>query len=607
MSDHSESSSGSSPRTAAWRVLGGLGIGCLFAWLCVAGFPGVEDLNPEAIDTPLTVACLRKAVAAGVPFGAWLRSDPAIVNVLQENPWGTTSPGYHGRLSFEHFIYSLPLEATLFHPFVQILGLSVSTGVAYSTFFLSCAMALAAWLALRLFGWREAGLTALCLLSSLGWLIHAKIGYPQHPPSVALMVLLALALHAFARNNSFGAVLACGGILGILYMTAWIGFGYGLLLTALGLLFLGRGGTSRVIVQGATVALVAALVATLGVFLIATWVRVEPFEIHRGVLQEIFGRYRQGEPALSHLGIGTRMAYAARCLFLDSQTLDGHVDKYLEGHPAIPWLFSALFVLGLLYAIRDRTRSDQLILLWLVAVFVPLGTVYIFAHRYAILGLPAMAILAARGGVALRDDLARSGYRVAGKILALLLIVGMGLSIFATREAYFVDYRLHKPANFELDRLRGHAALTAWLKTRAKPSDTLVVLGDPVMFPHTDLLFHTFEDPYRFVFWSNRFWSLSRPEQVIAWEREIPRECRRIVYAFSTLCLSHSWFRFGDNDWSAFLAAHPGLPPAWSYSYDGRSPSIVAWEILRPESLRETGARPTQPNQKSGGHPPARR
>lgn len=551
----------------------------VFAWLYLSDFPVTEDLNPESMDIPLAVACLNQAHNQGLSPADFFETNPVMRNIREQNP--KSAFGFFDRFFLSSCITYVPLLAVFFHPFIRLFGVSVAAVEAYSIFFAALAVIVSAMLAQRMFGRGHAVLTTLAIFSGLTWLIAIKVGSPQPLPSIALMALLIFTLYEHSRTGHPGWLVACGCLLGLTCLVGWIVFAFGLLAIILAIPLVTARSFGATCARAGVLLLAAALTVVSGVALYAWFDHLGMMEIYRGLSIMYFGRLQQGEPSINNLTWAERMLYTCKCLFVDSQTSDGHVDKYLEGQPAIPWIFTALFLVGLLYSIKNRTLGDKILLIWLVAVFVPLGTFFTFAHRYALLGLPAMAILAARGGVHLYYDLLFSGRKVAARIFAVLLAFGFALSIFATHEEYYVDYRQHKPPNFEIDRFRGHAKLAAWLKAHASPDDTLVVLGDPVMFSHISFIYATFAHPYPFAFWSNYFAGHSDSEEVAQWERVLLKQYHRIVYVFSTQLISHPFCRFENNDWKAFLASHPGIQPLWSYSYSERPPSMLLFMVSR--------------------------
>lgn len=544
-----------------------------------------EDVNMESMDSPLTVAHLERAREKGVSASAYFQSDPVWDNLKEQDPHSAYA--YYGkRFQFAFFAFEWPLLNSLFAPFVKLHGVDVHTVYLYSTFFAALAWIATGLLALRMFGCWTVLPAMLFLISSLSWLIHTKVGYSAHMPSAALMIFLALASYAYGSRaaNTPGLagraapLVVMGCLIGVSYLESWVVIVFGALMAGLSVVLNGprRVGSALSdlgLVVAAAAASILLFTAAYGAYYHCTF-----SEIHGTIYDVCFSRFKEGGEPTMHATLAGRMAYAFRCIFLDSQTVE-HLDKCLEGCPAIPPIFSVLFGVGLLYAFKERTIADKTLLIWLVSVFGVLGSVYTFTHRYALMAIPAMSLIAARGVTGVTRDLSRWRGGVARRAFVSGVILLLGFSLFQTHRQYYEDYLLHKPPVFEVDRMRGHASFANWLKHTGSPQDTLVVLGDPIMFPHSCFLFNTFGYDYRFVYWSNYFGSDTTPEQVLEWEREHLARYRRIVYAFSTVLLGNPQTGDVSNDWRPFQATHRNLYPVWTYSYADRPPSIVVYEI----------------------------
>jgi len=414
------------------------------------------------------------------------------------------------------------------------------------------------------------------MATSLGWLIHVRVGYQQVTPSVALLVGVALCLHSYWRRPSRWMPVLIGCLLGMIYLVGWITIVFGVLLGGTVLVFSRAHEPKRMLLHGVCAGVSAVLVAAVFAWWYAWRYDFPASEIHESVREIMLGRYKEGEPGLLKLSTGGRTAYAVKCLFWDSRTLDGHVDKYLEGHPAVPWVLSGFLVVGILAAIQRGSTADQLLLFWMLAVFGVLSTVFIYGHRYAMLGLPALSILAARGILAAGQTLRKPVSWLYGIAVGAALLA----TAWSTHQAYYVRYLQHKEASFE-DRVRGHHRFAEWLARGGAPEETLVVLSDAVMFPSTAFLFNNYGKNYRWLYWSRLFTSESTAEQVRAWENQQPAQFRRIVYAFSSTLLGDPQRGRFINDPRPFLAAHPELKPSWTYCYAGRPPLIWAFEVRR--------------------------
>jgi len=547
----------------------------MFYWLYLTQLFAIEDPNAEAMECPLTVAMLEKARAMQRPADLFWQEDPLVAHWKQQDPVYTQAP--LGRFKMQ---WTGQMAVTLnlgYLPFVKWIGINRKVIVCFSTFF-----ALIAWVGTGLLAWRMFGrwcglLAAALMATSLGWLIHVRVGYAQVAPSVALMVLLAWCLHGYWRRRSGWLLGLSGCLLAMMYLLGWITIVFGVLFAGAVLALGGPRQPATAALHGLCLAGCAVVAAVVVAWLYAWRYDFPSSEIHQTIRAGTFGRYKDGEPGLLKLSTGSKMAYAANCLFWDSRTYDGHVDKYLEGHPAIPWMFTVFLVVGLLYAVKERRGADQFFLLWALAVFGVIGLLFIYSHRYAMIGLPALSVLAARGVLS-----AGTGWR---KPFSLFYGIGIGVLLLAvawsTHRAYYGRYLQHKEPNFEMDRMRGHHGFVEWLGRTGKPEETLVVLGDTIMFPPVCFVFDSYGQPYRWVYWSNYFRTGSTPEQVRAWEQQWPAQIRRIVYAFSPTLLGDPQRGLFINDPRPFMATHPDLKPCWTYSYAGRAPLILAYEVKR--------------------------
>lgn len=551
----------------------------MFYWLYVAQMFVIVDPNAESMAGVLPAAHAERARAAGIPLQDYMRQDASLQNHKEQDPVCTViEPGK--RFIWEWMIITQPTLILFTLPFVKVAGVGYQTIAWYSTFFGVLACVGTGLLAWRMFG-RWCGLMAVALMAgSLGWLIHVRVGYPQVMPAAFLIVLLAWCLYGHGRGHGRWTLAAAGGTLALMYLTGWIVFAFGGLMAA-GAPWVGRREKiGRLFANGLWLGGVTVLVAALLAAAYAAYYRFPAMEVHRGIFENYLSRSQQGEPGLLQMTAAQKTAYAFKCLFLDSRTYDGHVDKYLEGAPAVPWVLSGFLALGLFYAIRARGVNDRLLLVWLLAVFGVQGLFFVFGHRYAVLGLPAMSILAARAAVALGGDLQRWKGAKAARAYSAILAAALVVTLVVTHQQYYGRYLHHKEPNLEADRMRGHHGFVQWVKQTGAPEDTLVVLGDVIMFPATIFVFDTFDQPYRFVYFSNYFRTGASPDLVRQWEADHLAKYRRVVYAFSTMLLGTGQPDAFQNDWRPFVAAFPDRKPAWTYSYDGRL-LMVAFEARR--------------------------
>jgi hypothetical protein len=567
------------PGSRHW--LGALAIAvtvALFAWMFFAGIFVGDDISCEAIDKPLAVGHVMKAREEGVPLHEYMRNDPVWADMKSGDPDG--SYAYVGkRFQFEFFACQAPLLGFCYAPFVKLAGVSAAAAILYSTFFAAMAVLLMAWLAWKAFDGWHALAAVLCVTSSLIWLIHIKAAYAAWMPSACLICGMACCLYVYALTGRRWALAVAAACLGLLYLAGWLSHVAGFFLLALALLSLRRRTWKIMLADGyfAAAVTVAAILAVSGAY--AAWAGCSFREIHATMFEDMFNRFSLGGvPMLEKLTFPEKLGYAFRCMFLDSTTAD-HLDKCLEGRPAIPALFSFFIVIGAFYAIKNRSVADKLVMLWLVAVFALLGAAMTYTHRYALLALPAMALLAARGVAGLGNDLGRL---VPAAVNGYGLLVGAAfcVTVCATHHDYFETYLRHKRPDFEIDRQRDRGVLARWIQARYSPQDTLVVYGDPIMFARNFHMFYFFDQPFRFKYWSNHFNSRSTAEEIKAWEQEQLSRFQRLVFVFSPVLMGDPQTQQFKNDFRPFLAAHGNPQPVFTHAYDGR-PLFFAFEISR--------------------------
>jgi 4-amino-4-deoxy-L-arabinose transferase-like glycosyltransferase len=568
-------------KLASQQWLGALALAltvALFAWMFFADIFAYDDIGCEAIDKPLAVGHVLKAREKGVSLREYMQNDPVWADMKSGDPQG--SYAYAGkRFQFEFFASQAPLLGFCYVPFVKLFGVSAAAVTLYSTFFATVTVLLMAWLAWKAFDKWHAIAAVLCVTSSLIWLIHIKAAYAAWMPSACLICGMACCLHLYStagRRWALGVAAAC---LGLLYLTGWLSHVAGFFLLALALLVMRRRTWKTFFTESffvAAITVVTILVVSAGY---AMWARCSFWEIHATMFDDMTNRFSLGGvPMLEKLTFPEKLAYAFRRMFLDSTTAD-HLDKCLEGSAAIPPLFSFFIVAGAFYAIKNRTAADKLVMLWLVSVFALLGAAMTYTHRYALLGLPAMALLASRGVAGLGSDLRRLN---PGAPLGYGLLVGatFGITVISTHHSYFENYLLHKQRDFEVDRARGMGVLTRWIKARYNPDDTLVVYGDPIMFARNFPMFYFFDRPFRFKYWSNDFHSGSTTEQVRAWEQAQLARFRRVVFIFSPVLMGDPRSQSFKNDYRPFIAAHGNRQPDFVHAYEGR-PLFFAFEVSR--------------------------
>jgi hypothetical protein len=353
------------------------------------------------------------------------------------------------------------------------------------------------------------------------------------------MIALAYFLYEYKEVSSLVGI---GAVMSLIYFTGWIVIAFALVFIAVALWR--KVGFIEVGVIIASF-LVTTILFTSFYYL---YYSIPALDLHKGIYGALFSRFTQGQNPAIEVSLWMKPVLAFKWLFINMECFD-HPDKYLEGCPAIPLLFTLLFFWGLL-------KCHRITLGWLIGVFSILLTIYLYANRYAILALPAMAIVAANG-------VRQSKWYVKG-----FVTIGLVFTL-ATTYIQYKDFTIDKPANFEVDRMRGHTKLYGWVKGSFDPTSTLVMLGDPVNLSPAPLMFHTFDNPYKFLIWTNYFDVQSKTEDIERVEQLVWNAgFKRIVYAFSCQSIV---------DWTPFIVANPGLEPSFQFIYPTTGLLMVAF------------------------------
>ncbi len=565
-------------RTAS--IIGGLLLVLgVFYWIYLAQIRTLihTDGDGESWDAPVAVGFLEMARARGVSPSEYFSKDPTFDNVKEQDDHHAHAYPRH-RFRFEFFAYNQPLPSFLYLPFVKALGVGPQTVIIYSTFFSFLALVITGWLARSMFGWFEGVLAPFLLLITLSWMIHVQAGHASWMPSVILVLLLVAALYQYRLKNERHLLLVGGVAIGMMYMTGWITVVPGALIGGLALFWFHFREPFKLLQNGVWVA-GSAILAVLGI----TWVymlfyRCGFMDVHLAMFDNMFNRFTQGGSPGHNPSVFEKVGYALKCLVIDSTTFD-HKNKCLEGKPVIPYIFNFLFVVGLYFSLRRKSVADQCLWIWLISVFGFLTTISLFTHRYSLLLLPAMAMVAARGMVDLFAVVSSFKWPIARQIFGVFTFLGLAHATWLTHHQFYGEYRQHKAVDFELDRGRGQQEFVTWLKKNCPPSETLLALDEPIVFQHMIFFFNAFDEQYRFIYLSNYFSPQSTPEEVERWEKTVFQNYKRIIYAFSAYPFFGPDGRTQVNDPRPFLAAHPGLEPVMVYSYDQRPPNFAIFEV----------------------------
>ncbi|MBN1670969.1 MAG: hypothetical protein JXR37_08050 [Kiritimatiellae bacterium] len=541
----------------------------------------MDDISPETVQEFLAVGHVMLASEKGVHPDEYFACDPYWDDVKRESPREAYMTAPKGMFVWEFFAKLSPLRFCCSWPFVKFAGVSKQAVALHSVSFMLAVLVMLAALGFKAYGRWHALLAVLFLLSSLSWLIHVKSGYQVWMPSVFLMCGIAFCLYLYASTLRRAPLLTAGALLGFLSTSAWISATLAVPVIFLSVVLLGPRSIKRMVADLALTG-AATLCANFAIYAVhAAWYGCSPADLYHVTYKAMTERWTQGSVPAVQLPLSGRLAYAFRNMFVDMRSFD-HLDKCLEGTPAISWLFTGCLFLGVLCAIKDRSAGDIVLLVWAFTVFGILGVLYLFQHRYALMGLPALALLGARGVMGAAQDLARSKFRLVAPAFILATGLMLAVAFFTTYRDYYDTFTHHKRPDFEVDRLRGHFKTLEWLKANCQPEDTLTVMSDPIMFHDTMFEFYTFDQLYRYAFWCNRFKTDTTPKQVLAWEREQLKTYKRIVYMFSSQLLGDPRTGRYSNDWRPFLAAHPGIKPVFTYRYKKDRPAILVFTVPPP-------------------------
>jgi 4-amino-4-deoxy-L-arabinose transferase-like glycosyltransferase len=428
-------------------------------------------------------------------------------------------------------------------PFVQLFGVSKSI-VYHESFFCVLSWVGVALIANMIYGKWEALIAVFFLASSLSWLIHVKdAGYQPMICACLMIWLVYFMVRHMKKESSFNALLM-GFLLGLGYLSAWIGFAFMLIMTFLGFFLLWQFKGKHLV----NLCVGFASIVILFPLLYSMAFNIPFLELHSAIYHAFFSRYTETSTPALQCGPIDKTIYLFKCLFWNSET--------------IPYVFTLFLIVGLYYAKKDQFYHDLILLLWVLTVFGVLCSIYLFAHRYSLLVLPALAILAANGVVRLYE---RHKFK-------LTLILLLSITAFHTHYQYYHLFTEKRKPNYEVDRMRGHSETAQWLKKNFDPSNTLLVLGDSVNLNPMPYMFNCANNPFTFTMWTNHFDSESTSENVKAFEKHH----RKIVYLFSTTILMNAHGK-ASNNWGAFAQAH-NKQPDFIYSYRNR-PLIIAYSI----------------------------
>jgi len=543
----------------------------LFYFLQVYHF-GIEDVDMEVAPLPVAVGCLEQARSEGLPLKTYLARNEWCIDFVREVANARSFPG--NIISCEYFVYAEPMGIVAYLPFIKLFGVGLRTVEIYGCFWtFACLVLLFLIVRLILGKWYDI-LAVLFLQSSVIWLIHAKLGNSQWMPTVFLTLGIVLCVYYYWTTNRPLAILSAAAILGILCGELWIGFFLNGCLIGLAILLQWKARRWRIFADYLMVGIVVAVTFFSFISIYASIFHVQISDIYMTIFNSAFRRFNQGGIPAFQPSLWGKLCYAMKCLFVDSTQMD-HDNKYLEGAPAVSWIFTVFFFVGLILVLKRRSVTDRWILLWIATCFFAMTFVYLFAHRYSLLLLPAMAIMAAIGVI---DPLCMCMKKYKAGYVLVLAMVLTGLILFThyqTYSQYYGKYTLHKKVSFENDRIRGHAKVADWIKSNCNSSRTLIVLSDYIMTDWATYRFNTYDRNYRFVYWNNYIKGSASELQIHEWIQSLLKLYEDVCFVFSTQLMGNPLTGECFNDWRPFVRAYPGMKPSFVYSYDNRTLLVV--------------------------------
>ncbi len=557
-------------RNGTWVYVLGILINLVvFFFMHVKNF-AYEDVSFEPAHVPVTVRYAEEAVARDMPVVEFFKTDSRCIDYGRQVPQSNTYPGK--LFIFEYMMKAVPLEILAYRPFIKMFGLGNFAVGMFAAFWTFQSLLLMFLVVRHMFGkWYDV-LSVLFLQSCITWQIHAKMGSAQWLPSVCITLLLVLCIYNYLKSYRLLHICLGGILVGVAFADVWVGF----FLNGLMLFFAVVAAWKRrkwyVLSDLLLVGLVIFLSHFVFIFAYSLIYDMEVIGIYQTFIKSLFTRVSMGAiPAYSPTLFG-KFVYALKLLFVDSRQVD-HDDKHLEGVPALHLFLAIFLVVGIVLACKRRALPQVIVSFWALLSFLTITLGFLFAHRYSLIFLPALCILAAVGMVGLLQQLfKKTGTAALGASIALSL--GLLFANYLTYKRYYVDYTLHKAPSFEVDRLRGHAKVSDFIKSQFADSGALIVLNDYIMTHRLVYELSNFGFPFRYIFFNQHLRRGTPPEEIRSWAKGLVDAHGNVVFVFPTRLLpDQSGGHF--NDWRPFTAAYPELKPAYVYSYDGRTLLIV--------------------------------
>ena len=540
----------------------------------------VEDLNMEAVDIPLAVSFLEKAKSQKISFYDFAKSDPTLLNLDAENY--KMANDYVGIMQFKYMAGQAPLTAFMYLPFIKLFGVTNLAVALYSVTYFAITLALLWLLIHKMYGKWHPFPALWLIMTNLAFLIHIKMVYAVWMPSFLVLTIEAICLYMYMQDGRKIWLILCGFTICLLLLIAWITIAFGVLFCMILIIWNDiKKGITKTFCSLIWIFVPCVVLTAVWIPAYSAYYNLPTSEMAGVLLMGVLNRFFQGGVPIVDLSVSGRLGYAFKCMFVDSTTFD-HIDKCIEGVPAVNIIFALLILVGLVYSFKDRKPQDVLILVWALSVFGFLVVAFDFTHRYAIMGVPALAVIASRGCLSLMSEFYKRQLVKTTAITSIFLVGVWLVSAFVTYDNYYRGYEKEKKPDFEVDRVRGHNFIFSWIVKKFDPVDTLVVLGDPIMVSHNSFLFYTAGHSFKFKYYYNTCYNglgIRTPQAFREWQARMLTEYKNIIFVIPLI----NFYRTNPIYWHPIVEVNKDIKPALVYSYAGRQPMLAVMHVKRDE------------------------
>ena len=338
-------------------------------------------------------------------------------------------------------------------------------------------------------------------------------------------------------------------------------------------------------------------------------------------------KYPEGTRGLTPMGqynygkeLNLNMSFMVRCMFVEMlvpretyfvptyfRAGITHPTQIIPGYPMIAPLVTVFSIIGLFLLIKKRTIADQLVIPWAIAPYLFYGMYLGFQPRYLLVGVPGLALLAARGVVLLEKKLQViiRGWKI--WVPRVIFVGFLVWTIYTTLNGYFKDYANN---DSEYTAITGQHQMAQYILEYGNPNRQSVVLGTAGLVTYDNFFFNTAGIPYDVKYWDNLLSIFSHEAgksdiatqsyKLTSWEKETLKTKDRIFYVFS---IGPHFYTMpgesvdGQGDLDVFHATHFGLKPVKTIYHTSGIPSLeiyivdknlpnfaVSNQIIRPKS-----------------------